>query len=182
MLAEEPLMDTSKTIEIFQSPWRMVVFLALGLAMTLLSAVLLSVPISSSANAAFVAAVAWIGVAFFGACTVLMLWRWISARGPVIVLTPYEWRDNRISASAVPWTAVRSIGTWSYQGQSLVVVSIDPDVEARIGLTRIASWTRSANAALGADGLCVGPQGLKTNFAELLALFTAYADAATSRR
>jgi len=47
--------------------------------------------------------------------------------------------------------------------------------------SRIARWSRGANRALGADGLCVAAQGLTIKFDSLLALSMAYAAAGERR-
>ena len=62
------------------------------------------------------------------------------------------------------------------------MLAVEPDVEAAIGLTRIARFTRQPNRALGADGLCLGAQGLKIKHDALLALIMAYAQAWRDKR
>ncbi|MGI9421957.1 MAG: hypothetical protein ACR2PA_02110, partial [Hyphomicrobiaceae bacterium] len=71
---------------------------------------------------------------------------------------------------------VRNISTWQSSGQKVMVLDVDPNVECRLNLTRIARWTRGANRSLGADGLCVSAQGLKMTYDDLLAQTIAFAE------
>ena len=52
-------------------------------------------------------------------------------------------------------------------------MKVDPPVERGLHLSAMASLTRSANTALGADGLCITAQGLKIEYPELFAASTA---------
>jgi hypothetical protein len=45
----------------------------------------------------------------------------------------------------------------------------------------MARWSRNANRALGADGLCVGSNDLKIGFEGLLSTSLAFARASSSR-
>jgi hypothetical protein len=66
----------------------------------------------------------------------------------------------------------------SYRRQKIIVLVVEPATEASLALTPIVRWTRDANRALGADGLCIAAQGLKIDHDTLLATITAYAQAA----
>jgi hypothetical protein len=59
-------------------------------------------------------------------------------------------------------------------GQKVMVLAVDPAVEAGLNLSRIARWTRQANRSLGADGLCVTAQGIKTTYATLFSTARAF--------
>jgi hypothetical protein len=63
-----------------------------------------------------------------------------------------------------------------------MVLMVDPAVEAGLHLTRMARWSRNANRALGADGLCVGSNDLKIGFDRLLSTSLAFARASPSSR
>jgi hypothetical protein len=120
----------------------------------------------------------WAGLVFFGLITALVLWRLLTSRGPVVTLSPEGIRDVRVAAETIPWTAVHDISAWGYRGQRIMVLAVDPELEKRLTLTRIARWSRGPNTALGADGLCVTAQGLKIGHDELLSRSIAYAKAA----
>jgi hypothetical protein len=168
--------DTHRALEIEASPVRMFGLAALGLLMTALSAVfVLGVfPVPPGSFAEFAG---YAGTVFFGACTALILWRAFTTRGPVVTITPDGIRDVRVAEEIIPWSEVNDIRIWESNGQRVMVLAVPPGIEAGLGLTRIARWTRGANRALGADGLCVTAQGLKIGFDELLATSLAYARA-----
>jgi hypothetical protein len=111
---------------------------------------------------------------FFGAGTLLTLWRAVTTNGPVVTLSPAGICDQRLAPQEIPWPAIRSISPWIQQRQRFMVLKVDPEVEAKLELTPIARMTFEANRALGAGGLCVGSQGLKIDHEELLAIAEAY--------
>jgi hypothetical protein len=79
----------------------------------------------------------------------------LSVSGPVVTVTPEGIRDTRVAAEVIPWSAITGISTWQYRGQKIMVLAVDPATESGLTLTRIARWSRGANRALGADGLCI---------------------------
>lgn len=119
-------------------------------------------------------AVGWFGVVFFGAMLAIAAWRLLTVSGPVITVSPRGVRDTRVAADIVPWSAIKSISTWSAYNQPAIVLSVDPAIERTLKLTRLARLTRRANAAVGADGLCIASQGLKMRHEALLETITAY--------
>lgn len=167
--------DTSRTIEIEGSPTKLVILIACGVAMTGVSVALLFIP--DYRDDWFVWLIGYFGAVFFGLGTLIATVRFLRARAPVVILSPAGIRDTRVSADTIPWRAIRNISTWSFQGQSVMVLAVDPTVERGLRLTIIARWTRKANAALGADGLCVSAAGLKIDYPSLLATAQAYARA-----
>lgn len=170
--------DTSCVLEIEASPWKMLGLAVLGVGMTALSAAMAFRLLPNVGAGSFYEFVGNLGVLFFGLCTGLVLWRALRQRGPVVTITPEGIRDIRVAAEFVPWSAVKAISTWSCNRQKFIVFDIDPEVESRLTLTRIAKWTRGANRGLGADGLCIGPQGLKIGYDKLLDICAAYVEAA----
>lgn len=174
--------DTSRTIEIAGSPVRLFALALGGVVMTAGGAAMAFRWLPGIAPGSFNQFIGYAALLFFGLCTVLLFWRALSARGPVVVITPEGIRDARVARELIPWRAIQRIGTWEQRGQKVMVLAIDPAVEAGLGLSRIARWSRGANRALGADGLCVAAQGLKMKFDTLLALSMAYAAAAERGR
>jgi len=61
------------------------------------------------------------------------------------------------------------------------VLAVDPAVEGALTLTAIAKWTRGANSAIGANGLCITALGLQADYDTLFATALAYARAAERR-
>ncbi|NSX55060.1 STM3941 family protein [Parasulfitobacter algicola] len=118
--------------------------------------------------------VGWIGVVFFGLCTGMIIRTAFFGPKTVLTIAPTGLHDTRLSQNEIPWNAVQSVTTWEQSKQKLVVLSILPDAEAQLRLTRMVNMTRKANARLGVDGLCVSNVGLKTTFDQLLQFITNY--------
>lgn len=169
------VIDTSRTVRIFGSPWKMWGLFLLGVGMTLLSLALALPLFRVGSGAIFAHVVGWIGGLFFGFCTAMIAWQAITTTGPVVTLSPSGIRDVRLVGREIPWSALQGLSTWSHQGQKIMVLAVDPDVEAALPLSRLARMTRRANRSLGADGLCVSAQGLKGSYDELFDLTAAYA-------
>ncbi len=169
--------DTRRAVEIAASPVKMLGLAVLALLMTALSAAVAVRAFPNVRPASYAEFCGYAGSIFFPACALLILWRAFTTRGPVVTITREGIRDSRVAAELIPWSAVNDVATWEYRRQRVMVLAIDPAVEAGLNLTRIARWTRGANRALGADGLCVTAQGLKIGYDELLATSLAYARA-----
>lgn len=169
------MIDTTRTIEIRQSPWQTLLLIAGALVFVALGTLMISGSIGKARPDIFVQAIGWISVLFFGACGIVGGWRFMTVRGPVVTLSPVGIRDMRIAEETIPWRAIRGISTWEYQRQKVMVLQVDPALERRLTLSTIARMSRRANAALGADGLCVAATGLSMRYADLLATTKAYA-------
>jgi hypothetical protein len=162
-------------VEIKQSPLRMLGLIAIGIVLTALCvgiAFHLFPDLHASLYQEFMA---YVGVAFFGLCTIIGLWRLLSVSGPVVTITPEGIRDTRVAAEVIPWSAITGISTWQYRGQKIMVLAVDPATESGLTLTRIGRWSRGANRALGADGLCITAAGLSINCDTLLQTCMAHA-------
>jgi hypothetical protein len=170
--------DTSRRVEIRASPWRMLRMAGLGMLMTAMSAVVGFRMIDNVPDGGLGQFAGLVGIFFFGLCTVIIFKRFLTVRGAVVTLGPEGIRDDRIARAFIPWTAIRRIGTWESYGQKVMVLEIDPLVEAKLPLARAVTWTREANRRLGVNGLGVSAQGLDVSYDTLLAMTTAYAEAA----
>ncbi len=166
--------DTSRTIEIEASPGKLLlvavgslIFVIFGLAMALGS-------VHAKYPDIVVRLIGWFAVAFFGLCFVVALSRLFTQHGPVVTISRDGIRDTRIVAEFIPWRAIQRISTWQYKRQKTMVLAVDPAVERTLTLTLTARWTRGANSALGANGLCISASGLKITSDELLATTAAY--------
>jgi hypothetical protein len=169
-----------ESIEIGGSPMKMAGIVVLGLIVTATCLFLAWYPPGDDTE---LLVVGYIGAAFFGACTVFALPR-VFTSGPVITITPMGICDRRVAADLIPWSAVREIGVWEirsqFTSQRTMVLAIEPLAEAQLNLTPMVRWTRGANRALGADGLCIMAQGLKISFDELLSTSRSYWQASRS--
>lgn len=168
--------DTTKTIEVRGSKLKLLLLGALGIAMTAGCAWVAWMGLARPGSFAQLAI--WIGVPFFGLCTAIAFRRLATADQAVLTISPDGIRDTRVAAEIIPWAAVRDFGTWSSQGQKILVLDVDPEVEKRLTLSRMTRWTRAANAKLGADGLCIAATGLAMGYDQLLDAVTAYLAAA----
>jgi hypothetical protein len=160
--------EATAVVEIKQSPLRMLGLIAIGVVLTALCvgiAFHLFPDLHANLYQEFMA---YAGVVFFGLCTIIGLWRLLSVSGPVVTITPDGIRDTRVAAEMIPWSAITGISTWQYRGQKIMVLAADPATEAGLTLTRIARWSRGANRALGADGLCIAVAGLSIKYDALL--------------
>jgi hypothetical protein len=167
--------DTSRTLVIENSPARLLRLVGMGVVMTAVSVAVALMP------GAAIGIWGYLGIAFFGLCTVVILWHLLFSSGPVITISPEGIRDTRVAAALIPWSAVTGISTWEYSGQKAMVLAMKPGAEAGLGLTRMARWTRGANRALGADGLCITAAGLKIDYDALLRTSLDYAHAGRDR-
>lgn len=161
--------DTSRVIEVEGSSVKMLALVGAGVIMTAASAAIAFRLLPGLSAGGFHELLGYFGLVFFALGTAVALWRLITARGPVVTITPQGIRDTRIAPELVPWSAIRGISTWELAGNQVMVLAVDPAAEARLTLSTVARWTRSANRALGADGLCVSAQGLKIDYQTLLA-------------
>ncbi len=174
------MIDTSRTLRIKGSRLKLAVLVLLGLTMTAISAsgLYLDVGGNASINGSRAMVAGYVGAPFFFLCTLAAAWRLRRSAATVLTIGPTGIHDTRVARRMIPWTAVSGISTWSYKGQRVIVLQVLPAVEQGLGLTRIARLTRSANVALGADGLCITALGLQINFATLNDICAAYCTAA----
>lgn len=126
--------------------------------------------------------VAYLTLAFFGPCALVLLYRIFTLHGDVLVISPEGLLDRRLSERTIPWTAIWGISTFAYQGQRVLFLRVDPDVEPLLGLNLLARLNRRANSAIGLHGLAVAAVDLNVRFEELLAVTRAYAAAAAEQQ
>jgi hypothetical protein len=159
--------DTSHTIDIHASPTRLLALLMFSVLSTGLAAALAfgNVPNMPDDRSAITAA--YSGLIFFGFCAAVAIWRLIALRGPVVTISPEGLRDRRIAPEVIRWRSIAGISTWQMQRQLVLIVKVDPAAEARLSLTRVARWMRTANRAHGTDGLVVSAHGLKVGYPTL---------------
>lgn len=151
-----PIIDITQTYAFQQARWKSVVMVIACLGFIIASILMIAGVIDGRRFGLDAATAGWIGLAVFGLFLMLILWRLLAMRGPVLTVSPQGLRDIRVAANVIPWAAIERIGVWEMQ--------------------RIARWTRSANRSLGADGLCIGAQGLPLSFDDLGRLAPAHLD------
>jgi hypothetical protein len=163
-------------VEISTSRAKLIVLVVAGVMMTAASALLAFqlLPSSAIVSGSYAAPVGYVGLAFFGLATLLLVWRLSTAHGVVLTLDAEGIRDRRISDKVIPWSAVRNISTWQKQSQKVMILKIDPAFERQLGFSRFARMARQASRAFGADGLGIGANDLKTDYDTLFATATAF--------
>jgi hypothetical protein len=159
--------DTSRTIEFYASPARLITLLLFSTMSTGIAAALAFRLFPNMTNDPAATSAGYTGMVFFAFCAAVAIWRLFQQRRAAITLSPAGLRDVRVAAEPIPWRAIKSISTLQMQRQMVLVVAIDPAEEAHLTLTRVARWTRSANRRLGADGLVISPQGLTIGYPTL---------------
>lgn len=168
--------DTDATRAIAASPLKLALLAGLGLGFCVIGWLMTQASESSRRySPEMLHILGWVTLVFFGACTMIALWRLLTQRGPVITLSPQGLQDVRVSADVVPWTAIETLYTWQHSGQKVMVVGLKAGEEQKLRLTTIARLSRGANAKLGADGLAVTAQGTKIGHDDLMAAAIAYA-------
>ena len=163
--------DTSLTRTFRQKPGKMALLL-LGCLAFIVIGVITGRHLEQSGDSR--AWEAYLSVAVFALLAVGVVWRTITQRGTVVTLSPDGISDRRLASKMIPWQVIEDVFTWTERGQRVMVLQVAPEVESGLGLTRIAKMTRKANAALGADGLCITATGLDVRYDDLLAMTIAY--------
>jgi hypothetical protein len=161
-------------VEIRQSVLAMLGLIVIGIVLTALCAGIAFHLLPDVRPNVYQEFMGYIGVVFFGLCTMVGLWRLLFVRGPVVTITPEGIRDTRVAAELIPWSGITGISTWKHRRQKVMVLAVDPAVERRLTLTRTAQWSRGPNRALGIDGFCVTATGLNINYDTLLHTCMAY--------
>ncbi|MGD9536042.1 MAG: STM3941 family protein [Alphaproteobacteria bacterium] len=163
---------TNRSIVFYRSSFHPVRDVLVSVALMVISAIgLVKAGWDSTQIAVFVLIVIpsfWFGAVF--------LWGRFLARGkPVVTLSPKGLRDLRIAPEFVPWSAIQHLSIWG-GGRSgrAMIVTVPPEVQERLGMSRFARWAHRMNAKLGVKGLCVGEQRLKTDIETLFAATDAY--------
>ena len=163
--------DTGRTVEIRASPLRLFLLGCGGLAAGVLS---YWIARTYAGTGSFREFIGWVGVVFCGLVVLVALWRALRMREPMLILSPEGFRDTRISSQFIPWPMVENLSIWRYRNTKIVVVKVPDSVWRDFPLSRMARWSRSANASLGADGLAIATVELRTTSDELLATMKAY--------
>jgi hypothetical protein len=175
------MIEPTTVLEIHQSLAKMLRALVLGVAMTLLCAAIAFHVLPNVRAGSIQEFGGYLGLVLFGFATLFGLWRMLVQPGTVVVLSPSGLLDRRLCADAIAWTAIRNISTWQYRKQRFMILVVDPEYERGLRLTRMARWTRGANRALGADGLCIATAGLTINHEAMLEASLRYARIAHAR-
>lgn len=158
--------DASHDLEIGQCATRLRLLVAVGFALTLLSASLVL-----SASLAFDwwgsigdydRTVGYAGVAVFGLITSRLIWMLPSGRRPVVIVTSYGIRDLRIGNEFLLWESIADVSAEECRGDKVIVLTPTPAFQRQVSRTRATSRTTPA------DRVVIRPEGLKMDFDTLL--------------
>ena len=166
------MIDTTRTATIEGSPEKLVALTLVGVLLTAGSGALAFG--LAPADALFARFLGLAGLVLFGLCTLVVAWQMLTQRGPVITLSPQGFRDTRIAAETIPWSAITNVSTLNYRYSRSVAVSVDPAVAARISFSVVVRCTHPINRAFGYDEIPISASGVNTDFEALMASTTAY--------
>lgn len=168
------MIDTTRTIEIRGSPERYLLPAFCAVLMAIV-AIAIALPAAPGLHDSLAIRLIFYSIAaFFLLCAAAALWQIPKARGTVLTISPQGIRDTRIAAETIPWGAVETISTWAFGSFTALVVKLDPGAERHLSLTLMSRLTRRPNRWFGADGLSIGPVGLKVGYDELFDTALAY--------
>jgi len=161
-------------VEIGYSTLRMLRLVGLGVIMTLASVSIALNWYASKRIDIFYEVVGYAGTAFFGLATLVIIWRLLTARGPVVFISRQGIRDTRVVNDLIPWGLVEDIAAREYRRQKFVVLKISPVLEQQLFATKGKQTMMAASKALGFDGVSITPSGLTMDFDTLFDTCTAY--------
>lgn len=95
-----------------------------------------------------------IGVVFFLGCLVLIVPK-IFDRRPAIELSSEGLLAPAVSSVRIAWDDLRAVRFHRYQGQPILELVLSEQAEKALPFTRLVTWSRAANRALGFSGVCV---------------------------
>lgn len=157
--------DDGGQVDFYTSPWRSLGIVALGLGFLAgCGAYLLYAGAAPASFAAF----AMYGGLLLGAAGVVAGLRNAGRRGPVVSVGPAGIFDRRVSRDWLPWTAIVSISSATIQGNSFLMLEVDPAQDAALPITPWARRLATMNARIGYPGYAVAATALVGGFPALL--------------
>lgn len=157
-------------VEIDRSPWRTVCLFLGSACFTAFSAWMIYAHPGTGRRVvtpgSFNELAAYVGVAFFGLGTVLLVPK-LFQRGPVVSVGPRGIYDRRLSTDWIPWEAIRSVTPVQIQRQRMLILNVDPVAEAGLPWTKRARRMARLNRVFGRYGYWVGAADLRGGFPAL---------------
>ena len=194
--------DTSKTMDIRLSPWKLLGLLAGSIVFTLGFGMAAFHDLNGAAAGIYDKVVDFGGLAFFGFAfvgTIVMAMRW---RGPVVTLSPEGIRDIRMSPELIAWHDVKDITTLRGDDPEMqaatgymqvstfaadrrirkmrfMMLAVAPEIKERIFAGhRMGQWAFDIDEKYGVEGVAINPQQLSVGYDKLYATARAYWQAA----
>jgi hypothetical protein len=171
-------LDTSNDLEIGPSGRFLAPLIAMGFAMTFLSASLASNWWGTAVG--HETAAGYAGVVLFGIATCRLIWMLPTGRGPVVVISRYGVRDLRIGDEFLLWDSIAEISAGECRGRKVVVLKPTRALQRQ----RCCVETRRAapDGNHDADRVVISPAGLATEFDTLLQACLAYRASALQQK
>jgi hypothetical protein len=144
-------------IEIGHRPTHLVLLIALGFAMTLLSASL-AFEMWGELGGSTTAGCA--GVILFGLGTCRLIWMLPAERGAVVVVTPYGIRDLRIGNEFLLWDSIETVSARESRGRGAVVLTLIPALRQQRTCPRGRRDASSDKVVISLDGLATDVETL----------------------
>lgn len=165
-------------IEIGYSRSRGLPLIGMGVLMTLLSASIAFDWLPYRSAGSYQQVIGDIGIALFGLATAKLIWAMCAAKGPVLFVSRFGFRDLRVADEFILWDSIAQVSACEIRKQRFVVLTITPALEKRLFATSTGQALLRANRAFGLDGIAISPGGLATDFEALVSTCTAYHAAA----
>ena len=175
MADENDTIDTGATRLIRGSPLKLVLFLALGVALTAMCLALAFdlLPLDGEDREAgwlF----GWIGGVFFGGITLVLIRRVLAWKQVVIEISPEGLRDRRLGNHLILWQEVTDIGIWSARASSFVQLAVTEAAENRLFRSPGSRLMALANKGFGFSGVAINAAGTETDNETLARICDAY--------
>lgn len=158
------------------SPWRVAGLLLLGLGFVFIGAWIAG--LAGPPPRPGMTWLGWVGIVFFGACTVKAVPRLfdrsvlvrIDAQG----VTVAQWSSRRID-----WHRIERVGTWSHRGQRMLVLHLKQP--AQHAERRLAAPIAAANRALTGGDVAITLTGTDRTFEEAFRAVSRFSPIAPDR-
>ncbi|RXT51514.1 STM3941 family protein [Bradyrhizobium betae] len=165
--------DVAHDLEINQCATRLRLLVAVGFAMTLLSASLAFDwwdGLLGNGLGDYDTTVGYAGVAVFGLVTSRLIWMLPAERGAVVIVTPCGIRDLRIGNEFLLWESIAEVSAEERRGHRMIVLTPTPALQRQLCWIRgkIGGKTRSKSGGVRDDRIVIRLDGLATDFETLL--------------
>ncbi len=160
--------EVSDDIEIGCSNASLLPLVAVGFAMTLVSASIAFEWIGYSGVGSYEVLAGYAGLMLFGLATGRFAWTFLARKEPVILITPHGIRDLRIANAFILWDFVTEISGSECRGRKVVALKITPALQKQLSFDATRQNKFLPGGALEEDRIIINPAGLTMGFDALL--------------
>ncbi|MDP4027127.1 STM3941 family protein [Methylobacterium sp. NEAU 140] len=158
-------------VEIYRSPWRTIGLFLASVGFTAFAGWLIyahpTIGLTAVTPGSFGEFEAYVGVAFFGLCIVLIFPKLFQSK-LVVSVGPRGIYDRRLSTDWIPWKSIRSVTPVQFQRQRMLVLEIDPAADADLPWTKGARRKAKLNRVFGRSGYWMTAADLRGGFPALV--------------